>query len=72
MRPKNGVRYRRAVGKPVPRHRPCPRTPTIAGDRPPRYGRRKALRENRDREVSPTGETESLGVSQNPFDNNEL
>ena len=27
----------------------------IAGDRPPRYGRRKALREHRDQEVSPTG-----------------
>ncbi len=41
-------------------------TMEIAGDRPLRYGK------NRDREVSPTGETESLGVLRNPFDNNEL
>ena len=40
MRPKkNGVRSRRAVGKPVPRHRP--RNPTLAGDRPPRYGEKR-------------------------------
>ncbi len=37
-----------------------------------RAGQAPALRDNRDQEVSPTGETASFGVSRNPFDNNEL
>ena len=38
----------------------------LAGAWPPRYGK------NQDREGSPTGETESFGVSRNHFDNNGL
>ena len=57
-------RHTLTVGRgPVPRHRS--RKPTLAEDRP-------ALPEHQDQEVSPTGEMESLGVSRNPFDNNEL
>ena len=48
------------VGRgPVPRHAAV--YPTIAGDRPPRYGKGGDFRrKNRDQEVSPTGK---LGLS---------
>ena len=60
-----GARLPFTVGRgPVPRQRSI--APTLAGDRPPRYGQIETRRS-----LLP-GETEPLGVSRNPFDNNEL